>query len=261
MVAYARSRGMERFAALAPDDDYGATVVEALESAVAAHGGVLGRTEYYDPDPAAGDVSEPVRRVAGYAARRAALLDQRAQLEGRGDEVARRALKRLERFQTIGGAPFDALVLAAGGARLQAVAALLPFYDVDPAEVRILGTGRWDEPGLGAEPALVGGWFAAPPSAPRAVFEASYAAAYGRAPPRLATLAYDATALAAFMARGAPDFGAQALTESNGFSGRDGIFRFLPEGTVERGLAVIEVLERGSRVIDPAPKAFGPAIY
>ena len=260
VVSYARRRGLLRFAALAPDDEYGFAVTAALEGAVHDAGGHIDRVELYDPY--ATEFSDPVRRLADYNARRAALLAQRADLEGRDDELARRALARLENLQTIGDVTFEALVLADGGKRLQAVAALLPFYDVDPSKVRVLGTGQWDEPGIGAEPALVGGWFAAPPRDARAVFERQYRDAYDTAPPRLATLAYDATALAAVLARAGetPDLGFDALTVASGFAGRDGIFRFRADGIAERGLAVIEVLPRGFKLIDPAPVAFGPSI-
>ena len=57
---------------------------------------------------------------------------------------------------------FDALMIADGGKRLQALAATLPVHGIEPARVRILGTGAWDEPGIGSEPSLVGGWYAAP---------------------------------------------------------------------------------------------------
>jgi ABC-type branched-subunit amino acid transport system substrate-binding protein len=260
VVSYARSRGLLRFAALAPDDEYGFAVTAALEGAVHDAGGELDQVELYDPYGA--EFSEPVRHIANYNSRRAALLAQRADLEGRDDEIARRALARLENLQTIGEVSFDALILADGGKRLQAVAALLPFYDVDPAKVRVLGTGQWDVAGVGAEPALVGGWFAAPPREARAVFERQYRDAYGVTPPRLATLAYDATALAAVLAasNAEPDLGVTALTVSSGFAGRDGIFRFRADGIAERGLAVIEVQRRGFKLIDPAPDAFGPAI-
>ena len=127
----------------------------------------------------------------------------------------------------------------------------------------MLGTGQWDESGVGAEPALIGGWFAAPPPSERADFEKRYERAYGRKPPRLATLVYDATALAAVLAQaeGGPDFSVEALTDPNGFAGRDGIFRLVPEGVTERGLAVLEVEPRGFKVISEAPESFGPAIY
>ena len=257
IVGYARARGLLRFAVLVSDDDYGAAVVDALRGAAARVGAAVTRVQYYDP--AAGEFSDAVRRLADYDARRGSLLAQRAELEGRDDQVARRALKRLEKLQTIGDLPFDALLLPAGGKRLQAIAALLPFYDIDPAKIRILGTGQWDEPGIGAEPALLGGWFAAPSPAARVKFEDGYVKAYGRRPPRLATLAYDAAALAAVLARGenGPNFSAAALTAATGFLGRDGIFRFLDEGVAERGLAVLQVLRHGAKVISRAPEAFG----
>ncbi len=257
VVAFARSRGLRRFAALAPDNEYGEKVVAALGRA--AEGAVVSRIQFYDPG--ASDFSAAVRRLANYEARRGALVSQRSQLRARDDEIARRALRRLAKLQTVGDLPFDALLVADGGRRLQAIAALLPFFDVDPAKIKMLGTGRWEEPGLGAEPALVGGWFAAPPPAARAGFEARYRKTYGKPPHRLATLAYDATALAAVLAKDGSDFSAEALTQASGFWGRDGIFRLLPEGVTERGLAVLQVLPRGFKVISEAPETFEPAIY
>jgi ABC-type branched-subunit amino acid transport system substrate-binding protein len=260
VVAFARGRGLGRFAVLAPDNAYGATVVEALRRAAQAAGATVVRVESYDPG--ATDFSPVVRRLASYESRRQALAEQRKELEGRDDEIARKALERLSRMETLGDLPFDALLVADGGKRLQALAALLPFYDVDPGKIRMLGTGQWDEPGIWGEPALLGGWFAAAPREQRADFEERYRQTYGRPPPRLATLAYDATALAAVLAQGArgPDFSTAALTDPAGFLGRDGIFRFLPGGTVERGLAVMQVENRGFKVIARPPQSFpGPA--
>jgi hypothetical protein len=113
-------------------------------------------------------------------------------------------------------------------------------------------------PGLGREPALVGGWFAAPLPDARSTFERRYHALYGEAPHPLAPLAYDATALAAFLGRSgeAPSFDTAALTAPNGFSGTSGIFRFLPSGEPQRGLAVMEVTPRGFDVRSPPPTTF-----
>ena len=161
-------------------------------------------------------------------------------------------------METLGEVPFDSLLLAGGGKRLLAIAALLPFYDVDPKKVRMLGTGQWDIPDLGVEPALRGGWHAGPPPEARANFVKHYRNVYGAMPHRLSTLAYDATALIAVMARaeGGPDFSDKALTSNSGFWGRDGLFRFLNDGTVQRGLAVLQVEERSLKVISSAPQVF-----
>ena len=55
-------------------------------------------------------------------------------------------------------------------------------------------------------------------------------------------------------------FGAEAITQASGFTGVDGVFRFRPDGRVERGLAVYEMQAGGPVVIDPAPTSFEPLI-
>lgn len=254
IVAFARQRGVRRLAVLAPDNSYGLRVVEQVRQSAEAPGLFLTHIVHYDP--LAADFAPVIRDLADYDARRRALLDQVETLRARDDEVAAAALKRLENLQTLGGVPFDGLLIAEGGKRLQAIAALLPYYDLDPKKVRMLGTGQWDTPGLGAEPALVGGWFAAPSPAARADFVKQYQAAYGAPPHRLATLAYDATALAAVLAREDGGFEAEKITAAQGFAGRDGIFRFLPTGIAQRGLSVLQVRERGTAVIADAPSNF-----
>lgn len=256
VVDFASRRGVTRFAAMAPKNAYGFAVLHAFKVAVARTGGEVARTQVYDPQ--AEDFSDMVRDMADYEYRRATLLAQRKELEGKSDEVSKAALARLENLQTMGDLPYDALLVADGGKRLQAIAALLPFYDIDPKKVRMLGTGQWDEPGIGAEPALVGGWYAAPAPNARSGFEQEYKDVYGQLPPRLATIAYDAAALAAVLAQlpEADRFSEKTLTNANGFAGRDGIFRFLSDGTAERGLAVLQVRQRDAVVVDKAPATF-----
>ena len=74
----------------------------------------------------------------------------------------------------------------------------------------------------------------------------------------LATLAYDAVALAGQLARLKPggDFSAEAIANPNGWAGVDGVFRFLPDGRSERALAVIEIQGERNAVVSPAPTSF-----
>ncbi len=254
VVRYAFGKGLRRFALLAPDNSYGQTVGEALGNMVSQLGAEIADTAFYDPH--ANDFEPLIRWLADYDVRRQNLLDQRKDLEARDDEVAEQALKRLENLQTLGDVPFDALLIADGGKRLQAVAALLPYYDIDPKKTRMLGTGQWDAPGIGAEPALVGGWFAAPSALARRTFVTQYQEIYGATPPRLVTLAYDATALAAVFVKSDGQFDPAEITAAQGFSGRDGIFRFTPYGFAQRGLAIHEVRTRSNREIRKAPTSF-----
>ncbi|MBI3516999.1 MAG: penicillin-binding protein activator [Proteobacteria bacterium] len=249
-VAYARSKGVMRFGALLPSDTLGNRIAGTLEAAAAKLDAEVVRVEYYDPG--ATDLSGPIKRVAEFERRRAAFVAQSPAA----------AQKRTGRGQTTGETGFEALVLGEGGQRLRTIAPLLPFYDIDPAQVHLIGTPAWEDQSLATEPALVGSWFAAPDPAGRAEFDRKYREAYGRSAPRIATLAYDATGLAAVLARhgGTPDFSATTLSSPSGFAGIDGIFRFAPDGVVERGLAVLQLDRRTIQVISPAPTTFEAAV-
>lgn len=258
VVSFAASRGAARFAALVPDSIYGNRIAAALQAAVRNVEGQVTRVETYEAAATTSLVSPVVRRLANYDARHAALRAQRAALEAKSDDASRAALRRLEKVETLGDVDFDALVVPESGDRLKVIAPLLLLFDIDPRRVRPLGTVEWDAPETWTEPALVGGWYPAPPEASRAAFQTAYREAYGQAPPPRAALGYDATALAVVLARngGHSGFSREALTAANGFAGVDGIFRLLPTGVVERGLAVKEIGQRRARVVGPAPQSF-----
>ncbi len=259
VVRYAADQGIWRFAALTPESAYGTTLVESLRHTSLRHGGTVVQVESY-PE-AAEEFFEPVQRLANYSRRYQALQAEKARLKARDDDDAKIALGRIEGADTLGELEFQAVLMGEGGERLKAIAPLLPFYDIDPGKVRFLGTGLWDNPTIGREPALVGGWFASPEPAAAAAFGERFKATYGYAAPRIASLAYDATALAAVLALGESgvDFSARALEAPSGFAGIDGIFRFGPDGLARRGLAVIEIRPQGLKVIDPAPTSFQAA--
>jgi len=90
-------------------------------------------------------------------------------------------------------------------------------------------------------------------------FSGRYRTRYGGEPVRTATLAYDAVALVAALARtqGAQRFSPDVLQNPSGFSGIDGLFRFRPDGSNERGLAVMRVGSGGGVPVAGSPKSFG----
>jgi substrate-binding family protein len=238
VVGFARDRGLARFAALAPNSPYGHLMVEALRHAAAATGATVTDAEFYDPG--SGDAAAAIGHLLPGAAP--------ATDAGTQDETAPP--------QPPPG--FDALLLPEGGSPLHRVGGALKAAGLDTKAVRLLGSGLWDEPDIGSDPALDGGWFAASPPAARAGFERRFKATYGRDPPRLASLGYDAAALAGTLAQGpqARPFARQAILDQDGFSGVDGLFRFTPDGLVERALAVLEVEPEGNVVVSPAPQSF-----
>ena len=256
VVRYAVDRGFRRIGALISENAYGSTAIQAARASASTVGATVNRVEVYRPGTE--DLADLVKRFADYDIRRRELERQRADLQARGGEAATSALKRLETLDTAGPYPYDAVLVPAGGEELRNLAPLMAYYDIDPVEVKYLGTALWTERGLGREPTLVGGWFAAPSPTTRAVFEARYRETFGTVPPGLASLAYDGVALAAVLARAPAGmvFDAASLTQESGFAGVDGLFRLLPDGSNERGLAVLRLTEDGYEVEDPAPVSF-----
>ena len=237
-VGQARDRGLARFAALAPNSPYGHLMADALRDVASASGATMTRAEFYDPR--ADDTAPAVRRL----------------MPGGGASAAPDA--------GAAAAPsFDALLLPEGGARLKQIARQVKEAEIDRKPVQLLGSGLWDVPDIGNEPALAGGWFAAAAPEPRRVFEQHFREVYGHDPPRLASLGYDAAALAAALSRGAggEPFSQQAILNPSGFTGVDGLFRFAPSGLVQRGLAVLEVEPQGGVVVSPAPQTFQDVGY
>src|ERR1700742_3967224 len=159
--------------------------------------------------------------------------------------------------QALGSA--DALFIADDGDSVVAAAEALTAAGANLKNIQLLGTGLWDNPRVFAAPSLQGGLYAAPDPSGFRSFSARYRAKYSGDPVRTATLAYDAVALVAALARtqGGQRFAPEVLTNASGFAGIDGLFRFRTDGTNERGLAVMRVATGGGQPVAGSPKSFG----
>ena len=145
------------------------------------------------------------------------------------------------------------------GGALPLLTQLMSENGMDPATTQYIGLTRWDIPSANlTQPGVQGGWFAMPDPGLAAQFLSRYQAANGAAPHATAALAYDGiAAIGALIKQGGPGaLTATGLTQGAGFVGVNGIFRFLSNGTNQRGLAVAQVVNQQVTVIDPAPRAF-----
>lgn len=281
VVDYALGQGLVNFGALIPEGRYGTNVRSALGDAIVDGGGHVSAIESYSP--VADALFEPVKRLAKYDERRRETRREIQYLRSLRDDMTNEIADTLEDLEVMEGVAFDAVLVPEGGALMSTLGPLLPFYEIDPNQVKLLGTGLWNDPTLLGEPPLQGAWFAAPtPDAPDA-FLTRYEKEHGVQAPRIATLAYDAMSLVAALARdevtaentdqnaegerGKGEMGSLVsfrderfalarLKRPEGFIGIDGAFRFLPDGTTERALAVLEINGRGLRVVDPALNGF-----
>jgi ABC-type branched-subunit amino acid transport system substrate-binding protein len=219
-VEFARGRGANRFAVLAPEGDYGTRAFSALENALRDYGGSLARKETYTRgNTSIVSAAARLRAAGGYDT---VLIADSARL---GVDAAGELNKsRSNRARILG----------------------TELWSGDSALTRA--------------PALEGALFAAVSDQRYGRFADSYAARFGAQPYRTATLGYDAVLLTLRVARdwkvGTP-FPKAELYDRGGFLGVDGAFRFGRNGVVERALEVREVKGGDVTPVDPAPTGFG----
>lgn len=228
IVSFAVRQGKQRFAALIPEGAYGQLVEKAFRDAVASSRGHLVAIERYPPGT--NGMLEPSQR-----------------------------LFELVKSAGEAGTPVDAIFLPGGPNSLPNLAPLVKYANLDLGKVKFLGTGGWDYPNIGRDPAFVGGWFPAPDPAGWRAFSEKYIKSFSAAPPRIATLSYDAVTIAVTLAASFPRgqrYTTANLTRAAGFVGVDGAVRFTQSGTAERALAVLEVQKFGNTVVDAALASF-----
>src|SRR5439155_23813766 len=111
----------------------------------------------------------------------------------------------------------------------------------------------WDtDPAIAATPSLFGAVYPAVDDAGYRALSPEYSAKFGTNPHPLATVAYTATILAnaSSLSLGTPRYDRQRLTLPGGFNGRDGVFRFLPDGRSEYALIIKQVVSGGAERVD-----------
>ena len=217
IVDFAASRGKKSFAALIPENDYGNVAAAQFQQTAAARGVRVLSIERYAP----GGALAATQRIAAL------------------------------------GAQIDALFIPEQADQMAGVAQALTSAGIDGKRIQILGTGLWNDARVLRLPQMQGAWFAAPDNSGFNAFAAKYRAKFNSDPTRIATLAYDAISLAAALGGQGLGYGESVLTNSSGFNGADGLFRFRADGQNERGLSVLQVREGGTTVVSPAPRSFG----
>ncbi|MBE7635789.1 ABC transporter substrate-binding protein [Sneathiella sp. P13V-1] len=264
VMGFAYQQGISKFAVLAPTTPYGQTAVDSVRQTASQLGVFLTHINRYPADlpPGSEELHEYAKEIGNYEERQRQLQLAIKEVEDKEDDVSKAEYKRLKKLDTLGDVPFEAIIIPEGGQRLRELAPLLSYYDIDPLKVKYIGTGLWADRNLSTEPALVGGWFAAPSPEPSRQFLERFKATYGYYPPLISSLAYDAFALTGILASegGEDKFSKLRLEDPDGFAGYNGIFRLLPNGLAQRGLAVMTIGQSELEVLEPAPDSFTPAI-
>ena len=219
IVAYAKSRGLTRFAGLVPNGLYGQRSSSALVKAAEANAVQLVAVQNFDRTP--GSILAAVRKLSESSS-------------------------------------YDALLIADSGRVALQIVPLIRRGGSAGAKVlgtELWNT----EGSLSQSAAMHGAWFASVSDGYYNQLATKYRARFTKSPFRLSSLGYDAVLLVSRVAakwRVGTPFPVAELNDAGGFTGIDGAFRFGRDGIAERALEVQQINPGTFSVVAPAPRTF-----
>ena len=239
ITEYTIRKNYKRFAALLPNSKYGKRVLNTYRKVLNKNKFLLNKVELYDLNT--NDFEKNIQKLVG--------LDKNPQLE-KDEETGENPIEDFD-------PGFDVLLLIETGNKLRETVALLTYYGVDFKKVKLIGTGEWYIDNIGSEPGLIGAWFVAPNPKLWQNFKKKFYKFYNYEPIRLSSLAHDSlTSVFSIINKNDKFYELNYMDFQNsyGFTGIDGDFKFLSDGTVERKLSILEIKQTSFKVEKIAKK-------
>lgn len=234
IVNYAMDRGKFSFAVIAPNNQYGKTITDLFKKIVRNRDGNFITSEFYDSNSK--DLDRVVERVINSFSVPSRLT------------AGKNKLKKDAVINESDHIYPQVILIPESGKILSKIVASIKKQNIDERDFQIVGTSQWDDVSTLNDSNLIGAWFASPENEKFRNFEKAFYQTYSRFPPRISSIAYDTVAVVAELVdrkKGKTpmieDFTNYNNPPKNGFEGIDGLFRFLPNGLVQRNLAVLGV--------------------
>jgi ABC-type branched-subunit amino acid transport system substrate-binding protein len=235
IVNYSMDKGKFNFAIIAPNNQYGTTVTTIFKKIVRNRDGNFITSEFYEPN--AKNLDKIVDHVIN------SFTLPRRLTENKGSKLKKDVvLNESDHIYP------QIIFIPESGKILSRISSTIKNLNKEERDFQLIGTSQWDEISTLNDPNLVGGWFCAPENEKFHNFEKAYYQTYSKFPPRISSIVYDSvSAIADVIERkkgespSVLDFINYTNPPKNGFEGIDGLFRFLPNGLVQRNLAVLQV--------------------
>ena len=242
IVGYALAHGKYTFATIAPNNSYGKTITDLMKRTVRNRDGNFITAEFYSNEGK--DIDRVVENVINSFALSARLSEGKK----KKDAIITEADKIYPQI----------IMIPEGGKNLFKIVSAMKRLNKDERDFQLVGTNQWDDISTINDFHMIGSWFVAPESEKFRNFERAYYRSFNKFPPRISSIVYDLTSAISEVASrksdkiiSINDFTTFENPPKNGFEGIDGLFRFLPNGIVQRNLAVLQV---GNGKFDTAEK-------
>ena len=254
IVSYAMDSGKTSFSALVPNDSYGALISKILKETVERKDGTIVKIDYYSKRDRSLD-KKVKNLMESYAISERVYEKYEEEKElSKTSEVMEDEEKKLVEFtyEEEDKIYADAILIPDGGKRLVQILELMEPYSTEERAYQLLGTSKWESESNYMNDDLLDSWFVSADPEEYTDFEERFYKIYGTFPIRVSSLSYDAVSAIKKAYNKSKDdiIDKEYLTNSKGFKGIDGHFRFLPNGIVERRFSVLEIREDYANVID-----------
>lgn len=261
LVGYAVSQKKNNFAVIAPSSQYGVALNSAFREVIKRRDGHLITSEFYN-NSSDKEIDRAVEHVIN-SFRIPAELTKSAKLKK--DTV----ISEFDRIYP------QVIIIPESGKILSKIVASIKRQNVEERKFILFGTSQWDDASTLDNYDLVGSMFIAPENEKFHNFERTYYQTYTQFPPRITSISYDLVAAISNLITlkngevpafvdfvnygGALQNAANGVSSNgfvSGFDGIDGVFRFLPNGLVQRNLAVMKVSNGRFETVEKPLEAF-----
>jgi len=230
-----------KIALLYPENSYGYYINSIIDPIATKSNSIIINRASYKEDLS--NARDAIKELSKYELRKYELDRQKKILKSKNDEISKKALKKIQKFETIGAVEFSHIIIPDYSIRLLQIAPLLPFYDIDPNKVQFVGTGVWDNEVFFNEPSLQGAIFPGIPSNLRKKYMDEYYLNYKNEPIRTITIAYDLIGIISYILNNKLKLSEvyKILNDKKTtFDGIDGKFKF-QNNVISRDLNILKI--------------------
>jgi len=229
IVNFSMDKGKFNFAVIAPNNQYGKIVTEQMKKFIRSRDGNFITSEFYENNNT--DIDRAVQKV---------ISSFSIPTNSRNRDTS--YLSDYDRIYP------QVIFIPEAGKALARIAGSISRLNNEERNFQLIGSTQWNDSTVLSDINLFGAWIPAPEDERFRIFEKNYYRSFGKFPPRITSIAYDAVLAVAKIAEQKTnlkitfnEFIDFNNSIKNGFEGIDGIFRFLPNGAIQRNLAVLQI--------------------
>ena len=246
IVRQIKNEEREKTLILVPNTSTGYMLANTAIEAARIYGVEIAGLYFYEEHNTS-DMDDTAEKAALYAPRVAALTHAKEilsdvlihqKLTTAERESVRRQLEELNKRDSLGDVPFDAVLFLGNASDSKTLGAYLRYYDVSTSTA-FYGSALWDTELVWRDSALAGGEYAGLGRISDE-FSKVYSEIEGVKPNRFNTVGFDAAMLAIKSLSGGKPVGAY-LVDPSGYRGIDGLVRLRPNGENERALQIMQL--------------------